>query len=399
MTSSLPDHGARKPLPHAEQLRVALVAGTLGQGGAEKQLTYMARGLHAAGVDCRVFCTTQGEFYTGVLERGGISPVWLGPREQPLYRLRALVRLLRRFRPHVVQAGHFFVNLYVTLAAKACGAAAIGTIRNDARHELDTHGGWGPALLRLPPSILANSWAARANAEALGVPPNRLHVLTNVIDLVELDDTLARSGPRPAARRPTLLALCRLYPVKRVDRFLRAVQRVRRRMPDVRALIVGDGTERANLEALAGELGLLPGTVEFLGRRDDVAAVLRTADVLVVTSDHEGFPNVILEAMAAGLPVVTTPAGDAPRVVEEGRTGYVVGFNETEAMADRLVQLLGDPDRRETLGAAGRRAIETQYDREGLADRLIRLYARVARQQKNRRAQAALAALDPPERT
>jgi glycosyltransferase involved in cell wall biosynthesis len=177
------------------------------------------------------------------------------------------------------------------------------------------------------------------------------------------------------------------------------VEAVKRRVPDVRAMIVGEGTERAALEAMAGALGLLPGTVEFLGRRDDIATVLRTADALVVTSDHEGFPNVILEAMAAGLPVVTTPAGDAARIVEDGTTGYVIGFEETETMADRLVQLLGDPGRRGTLGLAGRRAVEAQYAREGVEDRLIRLYAEVAIQQKNRRAQAALAALDPAGKT
>jgi glycosyltransferase involved in cell wall biosynthesis len=383
----------------SEPLRVALVAGTLGQGGAEKQLTYMARGLHGMGVDCRVYSTTRDEFYAGVLSHHGISPVWLGPRAQPFHRLGVLIRLLRQFRPHVVQAGHFFVNLYVTLAARACGAMPIGTIRNDARHELATHGGWGPALLRLPPSILANSWAARDNAEALGVPTRRLHVLTNVIDLGELDRALDRATPRAVSDRPTLLMLCRLYPVKRVDRFLHVVELVRRRVPDVRALVVGEGTERAALEAMAGELGLLPGTVEFLGRRDDVATVLRAADVLTVTSDHEGFPNVILEAMAAGLPVVTTPAGDAARIVVEGSTGHVVGFEETEVMADRLVQLLGDPARRRALGASGRRAVETQYAREGLAGRLIHLYGDVAAQQKSRRAQAALAALDPAGKT
>jgi glycosyltransferase involved in cell wall biosynthesis len=382
-----------------EPLRVALVAGTLGQGGAEKQLTYMARGLHDMDVDCRVYAITRDEFYAGVLARHGIPPVWLGPRAQPLHRLGVLIRLLRQFRPHVVQAGHFFVNLYVTLAARACGAMPIGTIRNDARHELDTHGGWGPALLRLPPSILANSWAARDNAEALGVPARRLHVLTNVIDLAELDRALDGSAPRAVSSPPTLLLLCRLYPVKRVDRFLRVVELVRRRVPDLRALIVGDGSERAALEATAVNLGLLPGTVEFLGRRDDVASVLTASDVLVVTSDHEGFPNVILEAMAAGLPVVTTPAGDAARIVEEGATGHVVGFEDIEAMADRLVQLLADPARRKSLGTASRQAVESRYAREGLAERLIRLYAEVADQQKNRRAQAALAALDPAATT
>jgi glycosyltransferase involved in cell wall biosynthesis len=377
-------------------LRVAFVAGTLAQGGAEKQLTYMASALHAVGVDTRVFCLTTGEHYAGALESAGLPPAWLGPGRSPLSRLVRLIRLTHAFRPHILQAGHFFTNLYVTIAARACGAVAIGSIRSDTQHEMDTHGLWGGGLLRLPPSLLTNSHAARRNAAALGIPAARIHVLPNVIDLPAFDDRAAASSAAGLEqRRPTLVTVCRLYPVKRVDRFLRIVALLSSRVPELRALVVGDGPEQKALADLARDLGLLPGTVEFLGRRNDVPAILVAADALLVTSDHEGFPNVILEAMAAGRPVVTSPAGDAPAVVQEGVTGYVVPSEDLEAAADRLAELFSSTTLRQTLGQAGRRRAETHYSNEGLAERLLTTYSTIAGQQANRRAGAVL----PPPAT
>jgi glycosyltransferase involved in cell wall biosynthesis len=305
--------------------------------------------------------------------------------------------MIRAFRPHVLQAGHFFTNLYVTIAARASGAVAIGSIRSDTQHEMETHGLWSAGLLRLPPALLTNSHAGRRNAEALGISPERIHVLPNVIDLAAFDDR-GTAATRQEATRPTLVTVCRLYPVKRVDRFLRIVAMLTPRIRGLRALIVGDGPEQAALDSLARELGLLPDTVEFLGRRDDVPAILAAADVLLVTSEHEGFPNVILEAMAAGRPVVTSPAGDAPLVVQDGVTGYVIAGDDLEAAARRVAELLASSTLRRTLGEAGRRRAEAHYSHQGLAERLLMTYRAIAGQQKNRRAGAVLPPPAAPER-
>jgi glycosyltransferase involved in cell wall biosynthesis len=103
--------------------------------------------------------------------------------------------------------------------------------------------------------------------------------------------------------------------------------------------------------------------------------------MLVVSSDHEGFPNVVLEAMAARLPVVTTPAGDAGVVVRDCVTGYVVPFNDTEAMASRMVQLAKSADLRRRFGAGGREQVEQHYSFENLADRILSIYRDIAAQQ------------------
>src|SRR5258706_15129835 len=132
----------------------------------------------------------------------------------------------------------------------------------------------------------------------------------------------------------------------------------RQEVLDLKGILIGDGPERPRLEALANKLGLLPDGLLFLGRRNDVPALLAQASMLVLSSDHEGFPNVLLEAMAARLPVITTPAGDAGLVVQEGITGYVLPFDDIDAMAERMVRLAKSPDLRHTLGEAGRRRVE-----------------------------------------
>ena len=334
------------------RLRVALIAGTLGQAGAEKQLVYMARALRDAGLDLQVYCLTKGEFYEAHLRELGLEPRWFGRfgnirfANIPL-RLASLTAQLRRFKPHIVQSTHFFCNLYAGLSGRLSGALPIGSMRNDLDREREASGRWTGPLLRLPSAIIANSRAARRGVDEFGVSPDSILVLNNVIDLEDFD-ARTRSGASAWSPDgpPVALAVGRMHAEKRFDRFLTALARARRASPDLRGVIVGDGPEWPNLRCQAQDLGLLPNGVLWLGRRNDVPALLGKADMLVLSSDHEGCPNVVLEAMAARRPVVTTPAGDAGDVVEEGVSGYVVPFDDVEAMASRMVRLAEFPELR-----------------------------------------------------
>jgi glycosyltransferase involved in cell wall biosynthesis len=360
--------------------RVAFVAGSLGQGGAEKQLVYMARALGDEGVDVGIYSLSQGEHYEAVLRDCGLSPTFVGRHGNPVLRTSALIRHLRVFRPDVVHASHFFANLYAVLAAPACGAAGIGSLRNDVVHEVDANGRWGSWLLRLPSGLIANSHAAKRNAIALKVPATRVEVVPNVI-AVPPATSPATTSPATSADGLVVLALARLVRPKRLDYFLAAVARARTEEPGIRAVIAGDGIELDALRREAAALGLLPDGVEFVGRQADVAGILAAADVLLLTSDHEGFPNAILEAMAAGLPVVTTPAGDASVVVEHGRTGFVTPHGAVDAMAARLLELARSADLRRRLGKAGRERVVQEYAPDGLGRRLLTAYGTLARQQ------------------
>jgi glycosyltransferase involved in cell wall biosynthesis len=169
-----------------------------------------------------------------------------------------------------------------------------------------------------------------------------------------------------------------LVPVKRADRFLRALALAREQAPDLRGLIVGDGPQRPELEQLATSLRLLPSHVQFLGMRHDVPALLAEADMLVLCSDNEGFPNVLLEAMAARRPVITTVVGDAGDLIEHDVHGYVVDSTEPADLAAAMARLAASPHVRDQLGRAGREKVEVQFGLEQLAERLFSVYRQVA---------------------
>jgi len=289
------------------------------------------------------------------------------------------VRALADFRPHIVQSAHFYTNLYATAAALVYGAVGVGALRSNAHRDVSSNGRWGRWLLRLPGALLANSQAAKRNAESLGVQPERVHVVTNVIDVAAFDR--AAAAGEVVTRDPSRVIVASVAThlrVKRLDRFVAALARARTKVPSLAGVLIGAGEEDDRLRALAQAFGLSSQDLSFLGTRGDVPRLLRGADLLLLTSDEEGFPNAILEAMAAGLPVITTPAGDAGVVVEDEVTGYVVPFCDVEGLAERLVRLARSPELRHALGRAGRLRVEQCYSSEDLGASLVGAYRAIA---------------------
>ena len=141
------------------QLRVALVTMSFQQSGAEKQLVYMARALKSVGVDVRVFHLVVGGYYYEVLRALGIPLVNVAASTM-IRRFWRLVREVKRFSPHIVQANHFGTNLHATIAARCCNALALGAARSSGYRDVRYHGRRGPWLLRLPDAFLVNSHAA-----------------------------------------------------------------------------------------------------------------------------------------------------------------------------------------------------------------------------------------------
>lgn len=358
-----------------EPLRVALLAADLRKGGAEKQLVYVARALVEAGVTMRVYTLTQGEEHEATLRALGLEPIWFGRRGNPLLRLGTLASALREFRPQLIQSMHSFANLYASLLGRWFRAVSVGALRSSVEHSRQGNGAWTPWLIRTPTALIVNSEVVRDDLlERRLRRPEGLFLLPNVIELADYDQEQPRAMGRQEPSRLTAILVGRLVGLKRVDRFLRAVGLAASEEPAVRGVVVGDGPERANLEQLAGELGLGPERVRFVGQRQDVPRLLGEADVLVHCSDDEGMPNVVLEAMAARLPVITTPAGDAKFLVQDGANGYVVPFDDTRAMAERLVRLAREPELRSTMGHEGRKRVEREYSFDRLAERLLAIY-------------------------
>ncbi len=368
-----------------ERPRVALIAGTLGHGGAEKQLAYGARALAAAGVDVLVLSLTRGERYERTLCEAGIPVVFTGRAPDVPRRLLAIARETARFRPQIVQSCHTFANLYAALAARRAGALSLGALRSSVAHAREGNGAWTPWLLRAPSALVVNSRAADARLRAdPRLCPRNVYVVPNVIDAGP-----CRPDPRRSGHPFRAVLVGRLIAAKRVDRFLDALASARREVPDLCGVVVGDGPERGRLERRAAELGL-GRAVEFLGLREDVPEILAAADVLVLSSDDEGFPNVLLEAMEASRPVVATDVGDVRDVVCESETGFVVP-PDAGALAARLVEIAANPALTQTMGAAGRARVESRFGLAALGEALLDVYRDLARKEDHARAAAAFA--------
>jgi glycosyltransferase involved in cell wall biosynthesis len=183
-------------------------------------------------------------------------------------------------------------------------------------------------------------------------------VVRNGIDLRRFDQLAARApdGPVPDGG-PVVAVVANLWPVKDHRTLVEAAARVRRRIPDVRFALVGDGPERGYLMERIEDLGL-GDAVHLLGTRYDVPAILARAAAFCLPSRAEGLSNAIMEAMAAGLPVVATDAGGNAELVQHGSTGFVVPVGDAGAMAERLVELLSDAGRARDMGRRGRAAAE-----------------------------------------
>ena len=135
---------------------------------------------------------------------------------------------------------------------------------------------------------------------------------------------------------------------------------------------------------------MIPDDLIFLGRRDDIPAILRQVQMFALTSDHEGFANVLLEAMAARLPVIATPAGDSGRLVQDGVTGYVLPHDDIAGMAERMRVLAQSEGLRIQMGQEGRRLVEHHYATDGLAAKLLAIYQLMAERCHSNRLRDAL---------
>ena len=168
-------------------------------------------------------------------------------------------------------------------------------------------------------------------------------------------------------------AVGRLSGEKGFDVLIRSAHALVSRGLDVRLMIVGEGSERANLERLARELHL-GDRVRLAGWQADVRGHFEAMDVFALSSLREGLPNVLLEAMALEVPVVSTRVNGVPRLVQDGRNGFLVNAGDLDGLTTALSGLLRNDGLRELFRAAGRRTVETRYSFATRMQRLKRLY-------------------------
>jgi glycosyltransferase involved in cell wall biosynthesis len=223
----------------------------------------------------------------------------------------------------------------------------------------------------------------RALIDNEGIPASRVKVIYNGVDLAPYRDPLQdRASIRQRVREEfgipesaiLLAQVARLDDLKDHATALRAMARIVAAVPQAMLLIVGDGPERTKIERLVGDLGL-GHCVRLVGTRGDVPDILLAADLFLLSSKSEGIPLTVIEAMAAGLPVVSTDVGGVGEIVVAGETGLLVPAGDDAALAAAAIELLPDAARRARLGEQGYRRAMDKFDEVRMHHDYRELYA------------------------
>ena len=370
----------RNPWPTGP-VPVSMVITDLDVGGAERAMVALATGLDRRRWLPNVIALDGEAALAEPLRSSGIGVECLGvDRRRPGRAVRSLAGALRRARPRLVQSFLFHANVAARLAAPLAGRPwVVGGLRVAERQRR-----WHPTLDRLTSglatgSVCVSEGVARFSRDVGRLDPDRLVVIPNGVDPTPFD--LARAADRASFGVPPgaflTLYVGRLDPQKGLGYLLDAASKVAEVRPDWHLALVGDGPERQALRSRSGSDPNLGGRVHWLGRRDDVPALLKGADVLVLPSLWEGMPNVVLEAMASRLAVVGTAVEGTEELVIPGQTGWLVPPGDAGALADALLEAAANPSRLRRFGEAARDRVEASFTPGRVVEAYERLWAGV----------------------
>jgi glycosyltransferase involved in cell wall biosynthesis len=349
------------------QIPVAVFLTSFHPGGTERQMTELIQRLDRDRFDVRVACFhKEGAWLPGVEAAAPVTsfPIRGFARPATLAQAAAFARWCRAQRIAVVQSCDLYANTFALPAAALAGVP----VRVGSRRELNPDKTNGQIALqrhayRCAHAIVANSNAAARQLKAEGVPADRIAIIPNGVDVARF---APRSGVRPVS---TILTVANLRKEKAHEVLLAAAARLLPNHPHVRFLIAGGGPRLDELRTLAASLRVA-GNVTFLEHREDVPALLAEADVFVLPSRSEAFPNGAIEAMAAGLPVVASAVGGLLDLIVDGETGVLVRPDDPVRLADAIEALVLSPERAAALGSAARATVTRRYS----FDRMVRAF-------------------------
>jgi glycosyltransferase involved in cell wall biosynthesis len=369
------------------RIRLLKVVTTLMCGGTEHQFMALGRALDPGRFALEFACLRRSGRFASELDARGVPLREYGISTfvsvNAIAQQIRLARDLRRSAPQVVHAYSFYGNVFAIPAARlAAVPVVIASIRDrgvyltPAQQVVQRH------VCRLADCVLVNADAVASWLVGQGYDPARIAVIRNGVDLESF------SHPPDAERIhhelgvpsgvPFVAVVSRLNRLKGIEHFLEAAAIVGRRFPDVRFAVIGETgpADRSYLHVLIDlteRLGIRDRVV-FTGLRTDVPQLLACAAVSVMPSLNEALPNVLLESMAAGAPVVSTRVGGTPEVVEDGVTGLLVPPGNAGALARAIGRLLADRELAAMLGQSGRELVRRRFSMHAMVHATERLY-------------------------
>ncbi len=358
--------------------RILQIIPTLDRAGAEKQLCLLAGGLPRDEFDVHVCALTRGGPLEADLAAADVPTTIIGKRwKLDLGSYRRLKRHVAGLRPDLIHTWMFAANTYGFAAARACGVKnvviaqrCVDPWKSRLQLALDR------AMARRCRAVLVNSLGVRDFYVRHGAPAFRVRLIPNGVALpppsdVTREQLLAELELPPGSRLIGLVG--RLWPQKRVRDAIWAADLLKVIRDDTHLLVVGDGPLGDQLRRYRDQVQIRD-KVHFLGQRNDVPRLMPHFDVLWSASAYEGQSNVILEAMAAGVPVVATDIPGTRELVVPEETGWLVPVGDRAAFAKYTERLLNDPVLSARISAAARGRVEREFSVEKMIARHVELY-------------------------
>jgi glycosyltransferase involved in cell wall biosynthesis len=382
-----------------EPIRILRLIARLNVGGPSLHVTYLSEGLDRVGYKTLLAAGHVGTGEGSMEEftrAHGVEPVYIDELQRNIeprsdvFAARQVRELIREFRPHILHTHTAKAGAVGRTAARLAGRDRPKVVVHTF-HGHVLRGYFNPfvtasflkierSLARSTDALIAVSPEVRDDLVELGVAP--AHKIVVVRLGLDLDERIAAApGSRAEVRSSLGIGeerflvgwLGRMTEVKRVDDLLRAFALLRDQGVDTDIALVGDGPLRRDMERLARELGVSE-NCHFVGYRDDVGPLYSAFDAVALTSANEGTPVTLIEALAAGVPVVATDVGGVSDVVPEGNGGFLVPAGDLAATADGLARLAADPELRRQFGEAGSAFVRERYSVPRLLDDMDSLY-------------------------
>ena len=364
------------------RIKLVQITHGMGIGGMERVIADLCRNLDRSAYEIAVYCThILGPLADELLALG--IPVFHEPvrrRSDHWMRPLRIYRFARKWRPDIVHTQHMAAYLDSALAVKLAGVPALVHTDHSKKYpEKRRYMLAERAMSHITDSFCVVSEHTRKELSAFeGIPESKIEVVHNGYDLQALPtesdrrELRATLGIEPEA--PVVGAIARLEWQKGHDLLLAAMPHVLARIPSARAVIVGGGSKEAELRAMVRDLGL-EGKVFLTGSRRDAIRFLPVFDLFVTSSNFEGMPIALLEAMALSLPVFGTAVGGTPEVVEDCVTGRLITGRDPSAFGHGILELLTQPDLLKAYGQAGR----ARYDERFRVGPMVRAYDAIYR--------------------
>lgn len=357
------------------------ITGQLETGGAERQMCELVTRLDRKKYNPMVCCLgNDGPVGDSIREAGIRVDIVRKRRRYDVTVIPRLIEVIKREKIDIVHTWQFTAGSWGRVAARLAGlSAVIFSERRGGFYERDYERLVDRILAKITGTVICNTRiAAQIMIKQLGISRKKVTYVYNGIGLDEFDcksssrQSRGELGLSPNIPVVGIIANLRFH-LKGHRYFLRAARLVVQRIPRTRFLIIGDGAIRDQIVGFARDLNLSE-NVLFLGQRDDVPQLLSAVDVSVLASLREGFPNAIVESMAAARPVVATDVGGIPELVIHGKTGFLVPPKDPDAMAKSIIKLLQNKRMAVEMGLQGRKRIDRYFTMDRMIERYEHIY-------------------------